>query len=347
MWQFLFDELIYRPQLNIIQYLYNQTKDIGYTMIIVAIVFNLLAFRWFTKSFLNLQKRAALAQDFKNIQAYFKEKNRLIQEKIKELTKDSVKNEVEINTLNGHLRSALFEQQKLTKSLNQKFNIVGNYSLKTILLQLWISLGLYTIFRDITTNGAALKGLYPAFWGGKEYTDFGQSIKAFGNVDIAKSLTQTGLLWIPVLNALFTFFAMYYSFNYTTKPKVRELTDFEIKQREIIKLKNEKDGVPDIDPEKIAMQSQKLNLIMVPAMSLIFNFALPTGLNIYYCFLSILFFVRTWLADLYYKNHQYQYMTDILESGPVFPYEESSNELAKGNFDVSNTHSELVSFKKQ
>ena len=135
---------------------------------------------------------------------------------------------------------------------------------------------------------------------------------------------------------------MYYSFKYTTRAKVRELTEFEKTHKETQRLQNEKDGVPDIDAEKIAAQSQNLNLIMVPAMSLFFNFNFPTGLNIYYTFLSILYFVRTIVGDWYYRNHQMQYMVDVMESGPVFPFEEGIKELTKGNYDFSNTQTELL-----
>jgi membrane protein insertase Oxa1/YidC/SpoIIIJ len=346
MWNFLFNELIYRPQLNIIQLLFNATRDIGYAMIVIAILFNILAFRWFTKSFLNMQKRLALGQDFKNIQAFFKEKNKLITAKVTDLSKDAVKNETAINELKQKQSVGLFEQQKLTKELNKRFNIVGNYSVKTIFLQLWISIGLFTIFNDITKSGGRLEGLYPQFWNGATTSDFGSIVKAFGNIEIAKNLWQTGLFWLPPVNAFFTFLAMYYSFKYTTRPKVRELTEFEKTHKETQRLQNEKDGVPEIDPEKIAAQSQNLNLIMVPAMSLLFNFSFPTGLNIYYTFLSILYFVRTIAGDWYYKNHQYQYMVDVMDAGPIFPFEEGITELNKGNYDFSNTPSELMLAKK-
>jgi membrane protein insertase Oxa1/YidC/SpoIIIJ len=347
MWNFLFNEIFYRPQLNIVQLLFNYTKDIGYAMIIIAILFNIIAFRWFTKSFLNMQKRLALGQDFKNIQEYFKEKNRLIQSKIAELSKDATKNETEINTLNLKLRTTLFDQQKLTGEVNKRFNIVGNYSFKTILVQLWISLGLFSIFRDITDKGGVLKGLYPGLWNGVETSNFGSTVKAFGNIEIAKGLWETNLMWVPIVNALFTFFALYYSFYFTTRPKVREMTAFEASQADKIKLQNEKDGVPSIDPVKLTESNQKLTIFLTPLMTLFFNFYLPSGLNIYYCFLSILYFVRTWLGDLYYKNHQYKYMVDVLECGPVFPYEDHINELSNGNFDLAGTPSEIISYKKQ
>jgi membrane protein insertase Oxa1/YidC/SpoIIIJ len=342
MWNFLFNELIYRPQLNIVQFLFNATKDIGFTMMFIAIIFNLLAFRWFSKSSLNMQKRLALGQDFKNIQAFFKEKNKVITEKITDLSKDTIKNELEINALKQKQSAGLFDQQKLTKEINKTFNIVGNYQIKTLILQVWISLGLYTIFNDITKTGGRLEGLYPQIWNGATTSDFGSIVKAFGNIEIAKNLWQTGLFWLPVINALFTFLAVYYSFKFTTRAKVRELTEFEKSYKENQKLMNEKDGVPDIDPEKIAAQSQNINLIMVPVMTLVTNFSFPTGLNIYYTFLSFLFLTRTIVVDWYYRNHQYQYMVDINEAGPLFPFEEGITELNKGNYDFSNTQTEIL-----
>ncbi len=346
MWNFLFSELIYKPQLNIIQFLYNITGDMGWAMLIVAIFFNLLAFRWFTKSFLNMQKRLALTQDIKNIQHYFKEKNKLITEKIAELSKDTAANEPEINELRTKQNAGVFDQQKLMGELNKKFNIQGNYSLKTILLQLWISIGLFSIFKDLVDKKGMLDGLYAGFWNGQTVTNFGDNIKAFGTITLSDSLQKAGLMWLPIVNAIFTVIAMYYTFKYTQKPKVRETTEFEKTQLVKIKLQNEKDGVPDLDPEKIARQSQLVNMFLVPAMTFTFNFALPTGLNLYYCLLSILYFLRTIGADWFYRNHQYQYMLDVVEAGPAFPYEEHLNELHDGNFDLKGTPTEIMNYRK-
>jgi membrane protein insertase Oxa1/YidC/SpoIIIJ len=346
MWNFLFSELIYNPQLNLIQFLFNLTSDMGWAMLIVAILFNLLAFRWFTKSFLNMQKRLALTQDIKNIQHYFKEKNKIITDKIGELSKNSAANELEINELRSKQSSGLFDQQKLMGELNKKFNIQGNYSIKTILLQLWISIGLFTIFKDLVEKKGALTGLYPALWNGQTTTVFGENIKAFGKITLADSLSKAGLMWLPIVNALFTVLAMYYTFKYTQKPKVRETTEFEVSQMDKIKLQNEKDGVPDLDPEKISRQSQLVNMFLVPAMTFSFNYALPSGLNLYYALLSILYFLRTISADWFYRNHQYQYMLDVVEAGPVFPYEDHINELNKGNFDLRGTPTEIMNTRK-
>ena len=344
MWDFLFKELVFRPQLNAMQYLFNFTKDIGYALIIVAVIFNILAFYWFTKSFLNMQKRLALGQEFRNIQHYFKEKNKLVQAKLVELAKDTEKNQTEITRLNEGLSKAIFDQQKFSKEINSRFNIAGNYSVKTAFLQLWVSIGLFTIFNVITRN-ESLEGLYPQLWNGQTLANFGSNVKAFGNIEISKNLMETGLLWVPALNALFSFFAMYYSFKHTIRPKVRPLTDFEQKQMDKIKLQNEQEGLPDMDPEKIAKQSQQFNLYLIPIITIVFNYNLSTGLNIYYCFLSILFFGRTYFADMYFRFHQQQYMAEVLESEPIFPYQDLLAELHNGNFDFASTPTEIMSKK--
>ena len=348
MWDYIFHEFIFRPQLNILQYLFNFTRDIGFALIIIALVFNLLAFRWFTKSFLNTQKRLALGQEFKNIQHYFKEKNKIMQDKVNDLSMDLTKNQDEINSINIKLRSGIFDQQKLTGELNKKFNIVGNYTLKTLFLQLWVSLGLFNLFHVITDtkNLKGVPGLYEFLWNGQYLANFGSSVKAFGNIEISKTLTETGLVWLPVVNAFFTYLAMRYSFKNTMKPDVRALTEFETIQKDKIQLQNEKEGVPDLDPEKIAKQSQTFNLYLIPVITSVANFAFPTGLNIYYCFLSILFFFRTWLADLYYKNHQKQYMVDLMQASPIFPYQEHMEDLTRGNFDLRGTPTEVLSTSK-
>jgi membrane protein insertase Oxa1/YidC/SpoIIIJ len=216
--------------------------------------------------------------------------------------------------------------------------------MKTIFLQLWVSLGLFNLFFVLTQKEAAkgVPGLYEGLWNGQTLAYFGEGVKAFGNIEIAKKLTETGFVWLPVVNAFFTYLAMRYSFKYTLKPRIRELTKFELEQKEKIKIANDAEGIPDLDPEKIAAQSQAFNLYLIPVMTTVTNFFFPTGLNIYYCFLSILFFVRTWLADVYYRNHQMQYMTDILESDPIFPYEDHMKDLSSGNFDLRGTPSEIL-----
>lgn len=349
-WSFLFKELVYRPQLNFIKLIFDITKDIGWALVIVAIAFNIVAFRWFTKSFLNMQKRLALMQDIKNIQHYFTEKTRLIDAKIIDLSKNEELNKPQINELTSKKGQAFLEQQKLMGELNKRFDIAGNYSVKTILLQIWISIGLFTIFNDLANNvkfeNGRLPGLYSGFWNGNEIAEFGGNLKAFGVFKLGSALEPAGLLWVPVVNVLFTVAAMYYTFKYTQKPIVRELTDFEKKQKEITEARNKAAGKITVDHDQVAKQSQMINLFLVPALTLSFNYQLLSGINLYYLLLSLLYLIRTLGADWYYRNHQYQYMTDVVEAGPVFPYQEHIEELNVGNFDLKGTPSEVMNYRR-
>ncbi|MGL4758465.1 MAG: YidC/Oxa1 family membrane protein insertase [Patescibacteria group bacterium] len=346
LWDLFFKEFVYKPQMNFIKFIYDKTGDIGWAMVITAIFFNILAFRWFTKSFLNMQKRLALMQDIKNIQHYFTEKNKIIDKKISDLIGDREKNQEQIGELSTKKAQAFADQQKLMSELNKRFGIVGNYSLKTILLQLWISIGLFAIFNDISRKTEIPDVLYSWLNNGETTARFPEGLKAFNIFKISDSLGNAGMLWMPIVNTLFTLAAMWYTYKYTQRPVVRELTEFEKTQKSAIFKQNEIDGKPNLDQDAIQKQAQIVNMILLPFMTTSFNFAMPTGLNFYYMLLSLLYLIRTLASDWYYRNHQYKYMTDVVEAGPIFPYQEHLEELNDGNFDLKGTPTEIMNYRK-
>jgi membrane protein insertase Oxa1/YidC/SpoIIIJ len=342
MWNTIFQELIFKPQFNIFVFFYQLTSQNPIaTMVLVAVLFNVLAFKWYLNSYLNGQKRLVLTQDIKNIAHYCVEKRRIIGDKLKPLQKDPVKNQAKILELQKSSSQTLGEQQKVTGELNKKFAIVGNYGLKTALLQIWVSIGLFNVF-NLISNGGEISGLYPFLWGTDKVTINPQTANFFG-LSLGKGLNENGLIWIAFVNALFSFLACYYLFKIAKRPVSRELTRYEEKIKKQSKLQREKDNQPEIDQEKMQAQMQSLNIYMIPLMSLFFNLTAPinTGVNLYYLCLAVLFLVRVMISDWYYKTHLTAYIQDIYDSGPHYEYEENLERLYSNTMDFT-SQTELV-----
>ena len=71
MWEFLgwlYNQIVYYPQLNLLELLYLLTNDIGWSIVILSILINLLLFPLFSKNYLNSQKLRLLQPKLKELQ---------------------------------------------------------------------------------------------------------------------------------------------------------------------------------------------------------------------------------------------------------------------------------------
>jgi hypothetical protein len=330
MWDFIYQELIFKPQFNIFVFFYKITGENAIlSMVIVAVAFNLIAFKWNIQSYLNNQKRLVLSQDLKNIAHVFSEKRKSLTEKLQKLQKDPVKNQAKMLEAQKEIGALALEQNAENGILNKKFNIVGNYQLKLSFLQIWLSIGLYNVFNWMSSGGYIPK-LYSFLWGTDTF-NIVDGVKINGTWSLGKSLAENGLVWIAILNSFFSFLGFYYITKIALRPKSRELTSFEEKQAKAISLRKKTAGEPEVDPEAIAANMLNFNMYIIPAMTLFFNLSpiVNTGVNIYYLFLSLLFLGRSIIVDWYYRKHGVKFTEDIRDTAPHFDYENALKNLTK------------------
>lgn len=179
----LYNTVVFRPLLNLLQVLYDLTGDIGWAIIIMAVAVNLLMWPLFIKTYLNSQKLRYLQPQLKAIQEKYKDdRERLLQEQIK---------------------------------FNRRHGISNGSLLLTLILQILIASGLYVLTRQVS-EGIAIEGLYlPVFE--RTTAEFDQ--EAFGFLNIG--LQGSDVIFLPILVAFLSFCYGFYTNKLA--PKLPEL----------------------------------------------------------------------------------------------------------------------------
>lgn len=179
----LYNALVFRPLLNLLQLLYDATGDIGISIILMAIGVNLLMWPLFIQTYLNSQKLRYLQPQLKAIQEKYKDdREKLLQEQIK---------------------------------FNRKHGISNGSFLLVLLLQILIASGLYVLTRQVS-EGVEIEGLYkPVF----DTTTATFSTEAFGSLDIGKVGRE--YIIFPITAAVLSF--MYGFYTQKLAPKLPEL----------------------------------------------------------------------------------------------------------------------------
>ena len=170
--QSLFYELVYRPELNLLQLFYNLTKDIGLSIIILSILLNLCLWPFLIKAFVNGQKIRVLQPKLKQIQTKYKDNQQ--------------------------------EMVTQTMAFNKKHGINSASTFLVIFLQLFFISGLWVLTTDVS-QGKVVAGLYPLFFN-TEVATFGTT--AFGILNIGDPGSKNILLPIAYL-ILSTLYGLY------------------------------------------------------------------------------------------------------------------------------------------
>lgn len=178
----IYNNLIYKPQLNLLEAFYHLTGDIGWSIVLLALVVNLLLWPLFGKSYVNTQKLRLLQPEIKEIQEKYK--------------------------------SSPQELMTKTREFYQKHKIKTSTTFLILIFQIFFATGLYHLTTALS-NGDELIGLYRILFD-TEKAQFGNV--AFGFLDIGQSATNH--LWLAVLAAIFSYFMGMYMFRWAPKPNL-------------------------------------------------------------------------------------------------------------------------------
>jgi YidC/Oxa1 family membrane protein insertase len=187
MWEFLgwlYNQIVYYPQLNLLELLYLLTNDIGWSIVILSILINLLLFPLFSKNYLNSQKL------------------RLLQPKLKELQEQYRHNPVEL--INK------------TKEFYHKHDIKTGYTFLILILQILFASGLFYLTNNLSHSNQ-LTGLYEFFFDRSE-AQF--SNLAFGVLEINRP--ASAYLWLPIIVGVLSYLLGMYMFRWGPKIPVPE-----------------------------------------------------------------------------------------------------------------------------
>jgi YidC/Oxa1 family membrane protein insertase len=263
--------LVYQPQLNLLEFLFNISGDTGMAIFILAIIVNLSLWPLFAASYINSQKVRLLQPRMKALQTQYKDNQS--------------------------------EMIKQTMAFNRKHGIKNSSVFLVLFAQIFFASGLYFLINDVT-NGKNLNDLlYPFI---ASLPKHGFSVDAFGFIPINSSVKD--FIWLPLANAFLSFLYGMYSFRWIPKTALDKKVEEDklaakAKQDAENKLSGKEPEESAFDPESIT-KSMEFNTIYVMPIFLFFvNFNLPAGLNIYFTTVSLLAFVRQFAITQYYKSH--------------------------------------------
>ncbi len=183
MWDFflwIYDNLVYRPQLNLLEFFYIITNDIGWAIVLLAIVVNVLLWPLFAKSYINTQKMRLLQPHLREIQDEYK--------------------------------SNPSEMMKQVREFYKKHDIKNGSTFLVLIFQIVFATGLFRLTTALS-NGQELVGLYPQFFDSPT-ANFGKI--AFGSLVISQTASE--YIWIPLFAALFSYLLGMYMFRWAPKP---------------------------------------------------------------------------------------------------------------------------------
>jgi YidC/Oxa1 family membrane protein insertase len=190
--QTLFREVVYRPELNLLQFFYNITGDTGFSIIILSVILNLCLWPLLIKAFVNGQKLRILQPKLKEIQTKYKDNQ---QEIIKQ-----------------------------TMAFNKKHGISNGSTFLVIFLQLFFISGLWVLTTDVS-SGKQVDGLY-SFIFNKDVATFGT--KAFGILNIGDPGSAN--IFLPI--TYFILSTLYGLYLYKWSPKLEIPESLQEKKKE-------------------------------------------------------------------------------------------------------------------
>jgi YidC/Oxa1 family membrane protein insertase len=296
----LFNFLVYDPQLNLLQLYFNLTKDIGLSIILVAVTVNLILWPVMVKSYISGQKLRILAPKLKEINAKYKTNPGDAPEKVME-----------------NIKSSRLESAELYK----KHDIKTGVLFQVIFLQLFFASGVFYVVNNIVYSGQnnqSIKGIYSWLFGYSE-TRFPDT--AFGFLNI--STNSLAYIWLPITSFILSYLYGKYSFHWAphaqiiSNPPTNEITS---------KDKNSSTEELPISPESMQKFQEIMIIYIAPLMTAFLNAGWSTGLNLYFATLSLFNLIRQVIISQYYANHITKLINDIAESDPSLNQNIKSNE---------------------
>lgn len=278
--QQLFFILVYQPFLNLIQFYFNLTKDIGLSIILIGITVNLLLWPLILESYLSSQKL------------------RILQPKIKKI-QDKYKPKLDQKT---DLQS-IMQMQKEIKELYQKHGVNMGVTWQIILVQLIVGTAIFSLVSQLSENGE-ISGLYEFIFQ-KTQTNFPQT--AFKFLEINK--TANNYLWLPLIGLVFSYFYGKYTFDWSPKLNLEKISATEKKD-----IPNKEESNFDIEAFQA---SQKTTILYVlPLLTFFFNMNWSVGVTLYFVTLTVTNFFRQVAISQYYGKYLNKLIDDIADSDP-------------------------------
>jgi YidC/Oxa1 family membrane protein insertase len=181
----LYTNLVYNPQVNLLQLLYNLTNDTGVSIILLAVIVNLLLWPIFASSYINTQKIKLLQPQLKKLQAKYK--------------------------------SDPQESLKQTIAFNKKHNLSSGSIFTTLFVQLFFATGVYFVINDITAGKAISEHFYP-FVASLPKQSLGTLALGF----IPLKAATSNYIWLPLLSSVFSYLYGMYTFKWSPQIKIPE-----------------------------------------------------------------------------------------------------------------------------
>ena len=268
----LYTNLVYSPQVNLLVFLFNWTNDTGISIVLLAVIVNLLLWPIFASSYINTQKMKLLQPQIKKIQEKYK------------------------NDPQESLRQSM--------AFNKKHNLNSGSIFTTLFVQLFFATGVYFVIDNITKGNSISEYLYPFIAAMPQTT---LTTTAFGFIPIKASAAS--YIWLPFLSSLFSYLYGMYTFRWSPQLKVPGIEKPKPKS-------NSKEPQTALDPEALQKSMEFNTIYALPIFLFIFNFNLPTGLNIYFVTVGLMSVLRQVFLTNYYAEHTDKLIQDIANSDP-------------------------------
>jgi YidC/Oxa1 family membrane protein insertase len=293
----IYNTLIYYPQLNLLQFFYNITGDIGVSILLLSLSINIILVPIFASAYINGQKMKVLQPLLTALREKYKDDPKLMLSKLQEFYKE---------------------------------HGVSNNSIFLILIfQLLFATALWNITKSISTselvNGVIeLNGLYSNIFG-RGTTNFDRL--AFNFLNIGD--TATNHIWLPIITAGLSYLYGLYTFKLAPKPKL-----LPEKYLNKIKIKKKEDKPAAFDPEAFQKSMEFQTMYFIPALMFFLNVYLTVGVNIYFLVVNIISLVRQIVLTNYYSNHTDKLITKIIESDPKYD-QDAKDEPVDGDIQLA------------
>jgi YidC/Oxa1 family membrane protein insertase len=198
------------------------------------------------------------------------------------------------------------ESLKQSMAFNRKHGLNSGSIFTTLFVQLFFATGVYFVINDVTAGKSIVDYLYP-FIASLPKTQL--TTTAFGFIPIKASASS--YIWLPFLSSVFSYLYGMYTFRWSPQLKVPA-------QPVVVKKADQDDKTAASALDPVALQkSMEFNTIYaLPIFLFIFNFNLPTGLNIYFATVGLMSVLRQIFLINYYAGHTDKLLADIANSDP-------------------------------
>jgi len=288
----IYEHLIFDPQLNVLNLFYTITGDVGWAIVLLAVLVNVSLWPLFWGTYVNGQKMRLLQPQIKDIQTKYKENPQ--------------------------------EMLKQTQAFYKKHKINNGAFFFILVAQIFITIGLFNVTKEVS-SGNPVAGLYEIFWGRNDAI-FSNTI-AFNSLNVGTSASQ--YIWISVANLILSFAYGWYTFKLAPKPHLREKLEKKLKEKQAIerKKKGEEEKPPAFDPDQMQKMIEFQTIWIFPWLMFFSNIAFTVGVNIYFVTVSLLALIRQFVITTYYSKHEERLLQSIIDSDPTLHDGNPSNNL--------------------